>query len=180
MFKARIGAGVVAASFWMAGMAGPAQAVVSWDQVAAADATVTAASPALNVGTNTILTTGAGTRTYFRVDVPNPVTRAVLKIFPTADGLGSKIYLTSTSWSESAITWSNAPAQGRYVASTGRVKVGRWVEIDVTSAICPPPTLICNPGSVAFVMTDIGRGTTTYASREHWLLAGPRLRLTAA
>jgi hypothetical protein len=147
-----------------------------WDQVAEADARVSSADPLTNFGSEDFLATGRGSQTYFRVDIPQPTTRAVLKLFPLSSGPGSNIFLTSDDWDEQAITWNSRPALGQYVGSTGPVQIGEWVEIDVTAFICSsPPLVVCHQGPVSFALT--GRGTTEYASREHWLLAGPRLVL---
>jgi hypothetical protein len=150
---------------------------IHWDQVAEGDARVSSTDPQTNFGSEDILATSRGNQIYFRVDIPQPTTRAVLKLFPLSNGPGSQIFLTSSNWDEQAITWNSRPALGQYVGSTGPVQIGKWVEFDVTQFICSPaPLVVCNRGPVSFALTS-GRGPTEYASREHWLLAGPRLVL---
>jgi chitodextrinase len=48
---------------------------------------------------------------------------------------GGKFYAAGSSWSESKVTWSNAPAAGTLIATLGTVPGSSWVAVDVTSLI---------------------------------------------
>jgi hypothetical protein len=152
--------------------------VVSWERVTDADVTVVSATPNRNFGATETLRTAPGVRSYFRVKIDKRANVAVLKLFPMADGPGSKLYLASPDWNESTMTWKGAPPVGAFVANTGPVTMGVWVAIDVTSAVCRPgPLPGCRPGTVGFVITS-PKGSSEYAAKENWLQAGPRLVLS--
>ena len=152
--------------------------VVSWERVTDADVTVVSASPNRNYGPAETLRTAAGVRSYFSGKFDKRACVAVLKLFPTADGPGSRIYVASADWNEDEMTWKNAPPIGAFVANTGPVSMGVWVTIDVTSVVCKPgPLPGCRPGTFGFVITS-PKASNQYASREDWLQAGPRLVLS--
>jgi Bacterial Ig domain/K319L-like, PKD domain len=53
----------------------------------------------------------------------------------SSDKGGDFYAIADTSWTESGVTWSNAPAAGSLVASLGAVTKDTWYEVDVTSLI---------------------------------------------
>ncbi|MCA1676107.1 MAG: DNRLRE domain-containing protein, partial [Actinobacteria bacterium] len=66
----------------------------------------------------------------------------------------------STTWSETAVTWTNQPAiQGAAVASLGSVSQNTWYELDVTSAIT-------GNGTFSLGMTSTSADGADYDSRE--------------
>ena len=64
---------------------------------------------------------------------------------PSPDG--GSVYRVADGWSETAITWANAPAvAGSSLASAGATATGSWVEYDVTPAVT-------GNGPVSFAIT---------------------------
>lgn len=66
------------------------------------------------------------------------ITRAHLRLYATnASAIGGKFYQASNNtWQEGTVTWDNAPAAGASpLGSLGRVSVGNWYEVDLTSLI---------------------------------------------
>jgi hypothetical protein len=62
-----------------------------------------------------------------------------MKIYPVAD----------TSWTEGGLTFTNKPAFGPLLATSGASTSGQWLEIDVTSAVAGNGTLGLGFGSVS-------------------------------
>jgi PKD repeat protein len=89
------------------------------------------------------------------------VLSARLRLFATDDtNFGGRVFPTSTAWSETGITWANAPAAtGALIASQGPHDEETWVEFDVTSAIG-------GGGSVSFLLTSTSTDSAYYSSRE--------------
>jgi hypothetical protein len=123
--------------------AGTASAAVTQSSVtASADSSVDAGRPAANNGTSSSLPVDASPtqRAYLRFPVPVPagkrVTGGLLTVTPNQSNSGGVTVRTaSDSWSESRITWSNAPAPGRVLARSGAVKAGTPVQIEVTDGL---------------------------------------------
>ncbi|MCZ7573770.1 MAG: DNRLRE domain-containing protein [Ardenticatenaceae bacterium] len=97
-----------------------------------------------------------------------PVQRATLRLFVTdASDVGGSIftvssnYLNSTTpWTESGLTWNNAPTLGSTPLSTaGSVAAGNWVEFDVTAGIQ-------GNGTYSFGMRSSSSNSVYYNSRE--------------
>jgi hypothetical protein len=77
--------------------------------------------------------------------------------------------VSSTSWDESTITWSNAPAySGTVIGKIGSVVVNTWYEIDVKSQIS-------GDGTVSFALESPSTNTVKYRSRESGATWAPRL-----
>ena len=129
----------------------------------AADAYVYELNPNGNYGDNSALRTDASPlmHSYLRFNVPTlngTVTSATLRVFAeTTSGLGYEVRSTSGGWDESTITYSNAPAFGGVVGTSG--SGSGWLEADVTS-------LVAGEGEVNFVMTTSDTTATRYSSRE--------------
>jgi len=66
---------------------------------------------------------------------------------------------SSTPWTESGLTWNNAPALGALHGWTGRPAAGTWVEVDVTSAIT-------GNGTFSFAVSGGSRDQVGYSSSE--------------
>jgi hypothetical protein len=133
---------------------------------AVADATVVQSTPGTNAGTTTSLTTdGSPVKwSYLRFDVSGvagSVTSAKLRLYVSnGTGDGPRVYATSTTWSETAITWNNKPAAtGSLLTDAGSIPAGRWVELDVTGAVT-------GNGSVAFVLQPTSSDGLYVNSRE--------------
>jgi len=77
---------------------------------------------------------------YLRFDVQGltgSVTSATLRVYAnSASSLGYDVYTVSdNTWTESTITYSNAPAMGSQLGSSGTFSAGTWTSVDVTSYI---------------------------------------------
>ncbi|MCB8976245.1 MAG: DNRLRE domain-containing protein [Ardenticatenaceae bacterium] len=104
------------------------------------DAMTLSSRPTLNYGSSTTLGTDASPdiRSYLKFNVSGldgAVASATLRVFVNSGNAPFEVaQVSSTSWSESSITYSNAPTIGSVINSAGSVSSG-WIEIDVTSAI---------------------------------------------
>jgi PKD repeat protein len=70
--------------------------------------------------------------------IGGPVTLVRLRVFVTdASTVGGSAYLVSNAWTESGITWANAPALPATAAAsnTSTAALGTWVEWDLTSVV---------------------------------------------
>jgi hypothetical protein len=134
---------------------------------AAADAWVDSSSPSTNHGSSTLLNTATGgpyRNIYLRFDVSGltqPVTKATLKLVTqttTAKGVSLGPVADNT-WGESTINWTNAPAIGSAVASSGVFNAGDTVSIDVTP-------VVKGNGTVSMGITTTALVDKTFSSRE--------------
>ena len=113
---------------------------------------------------------------YLRFDLSGfsgSVQQATLRLYATSDSpFGFDVHaLADTSWLESTLTWSNAPAFASAIsASSGPVNANSWVSVDVTS-------LVAGNGSVGFVLTSADPLGFYLASRETGVTA-PQLLVT--
>ena len=134
---------------------------------ATADAPVKSSSPTKNYGTLADLRTRSGDpaySSYIRFDpsgLSGAPTKAVLRLFVTdASKAAGVIARTGTTWAESTITYTNAPAAvGPVLATLGQTVLGTWVEIDVTSAVT-------GNGPVAFLLSGTTTDSAIFTSRE--------------
>jgi photosystem II stability/assembly factor-like uncharacterized protein len=138
------------------------------------DAWVNAKSPSSNNGSTAELRIRGGSQTnraYLKFDVSG-VTSAIesatlrLRVIDAGpDGgsvfKGSNTFAgTSTPWTESALTWSNAPApSGSALDVAGPVSLNAWVDFDVTSAVT-------GNGTFSFVLTSTSNNAVDYGSSE--------------
>jgi hypothetical protein len=89
-------------------------------------------------------------------------TSAKLRLWVTnPSSAGGSVYRVSNSWSETGITWNNAPGVGTSprLALLGTTTVGRWVEVNVTSAIT-------GNGTFSFRISVGNSNQAEYATRE--------------
>jgi len=133
---------------------------------AGADAKVRSSRADNNYGLETDLRVKEGSTiydSYLRFDVTAPggsVVSAVLRLYAT-DGSddGGTLYEVDDGWTETGITWNNAPAiGGAPLGSLGAVSPG-WVEIDVSA-------VVTGPGSYSFALTSDDSNSAYYSSRE--------------
>jgi PKD repeat protein len=145
-----------------------AEAVPIQAFVPAADARVSSAKPTTNYGADASLRVRAGTTVYqsfLRFDLAGlaglGIVSAKLRLLTTdASDDGGSVYEVASGWTESGITWSNAPAiGGAPLAAAGPVAAGQWVELDVTSAVR-------GDGSVSFALASASSNSAYYSSRE--------------
>lgn len=144
---------------------------------ASADAYVLSGSSRSNYGTKTtLLVDGSPTaRTYLKFNVAGVGTKTVvsatLRLYAVdpSDTGGRLHRVTTTSWSETAITWSNKPS---YTAATigtfGSIVAGAWYDLDVTSQVA-------TDGTVSFALESTSSNGADYRSREGGAATAPQL-----
>ncbi len=145
------------------------QAATVASVVVTADAKVQADTPDTNYGTSTALgvrgpsTTSPLMRSYLRVVVSglgHAPASARLDLYSYAtSATGVQISLAADSWTETGITWANAPAVGAPVATVAPLTSNTTASADVTSAIT-------GDGTYTFVVTTTSATGKTFASRE--------------
>ena len=144
-----------------------------------ADALVDSTTPGANHGAAAQLGVDGSPlkRSFLKFDIgATPVTRAVLRLHTAADGNagstaggGSVAAVTTTSWSETGLTWSNQPAIGATAGTLGPVARGAWYEVDVTAAV--------RGGVVSLALLSPHADGADYDSRES--AAAPQLVVTS-
>ncbi|MEE8370369.1 MAG: DNRLRE domain-containing protein, partial [Dehalococcoidia bacterium] len=89
------------------------------------------------------------------------VTSATLRLYAVSDAADAgSVYAIEEDWSETGVTWANAPAVGRKLADLpGPAQAGSWIEVDVT------PDVAGGADLDLYVMSW-GSDPVTYASRE--------------
>lgn len=133
---------------------------------AKADAYVSSTHKRTNYGGSSVLKVKSGVyRSYVKFAVTGltkPATSAKLRIWVTnpSSSAGS-VYRVSNSWTQSTLTWNNAPIIGSSprLALLGTTTTGTWVEINVTSAIT-------HNGSFSFRISGGNTNQAEYATRE--------------
>ncbi|MDD5368772.1 MAG: DNRLRE domain-containing protein [Anaerolineaceae bacterium] len=145
-----------------------------------ADASVSADSRNTNYGSNLSLKTVDDPRSvsYLRFRIPElendrQISKAILHLYVnSASGSGFTVRRVSgEAWSESQITYANAPMPGESIASSGRPATGHWIAVDVTA-------LIRNEaGSYSLALLARQGAWNSFASRESGEHA-PQLVLT--
>ena len=89
-----------------------------------------------------------------------------------ASTAGGSVFTVGNSWTETGITWNNAPPiSGNSLGTAGAATVGTWVEFDVTSAIASG-----NP--VSFAVSGGNTNAVDYSSRSG--TQSPQLVITTA
>ncbi|HVK24223.1 MAG TPA: DNRLRE domain-containing protein [Actinokineospora sp.] len=148
-----------------------------------ADATAAAATPGVNVGGAVQLGVDGSPveRTFLKFGVTGlagSVTSAKLRLHvgtttnaeSVAGGTISRV--SNTSWSETALTWSNQPVvDGAALGALGAVQRGAWYDVDVSAAVA-------GNGTVSFALTSTNGDGVDYDSRES--AAPPQLVITTA
>ena len=138
---------------------------------AVADASVKSTSLNTNYGSDTSLRVRQGTsatdttyHTYLKFDVSGlggTVTGAKLRLYVTdASPDGGRVFPVANTWTESAITYGNAPTIGATsVGSAGITTAGGYVDIDLGIAIG-------GNGTYSFALTNTSSNSAYYSSRE--------------
>lgn len=114
--------------------------------LAAADTYVQADRPTENFGSSVRWSTEGRTNIWrhgllrFNVTVPagEKITSAKLRAYSEASTTASEyvdVYTTAGGWTETGVTWNNAPARGTWLGKTGGFAAGAWVEWDVTKGV---------------------------------------------
>jgi hypothetical protein len=87
-------------------------------------------------------------------------------------GSGGQFHGTGSTWSESTVTWSSAPAAGATINSLGAVSSGRWYEVPVTS-------FVPGDGIYSFRINSSSSDGADYTSSEGTSSQAPQLVVTA-
>jgi glucose/arabinose dehydrogenase len=131
-----------------------------------ADAYVRWNKTSQNFGTATSLLVRSGQyRTYLMFTVSGlsgPAQNARLRLWVTgaSSNAGSVYKLTGTSWTETGITWGNAPPiSGSPVAVGGAAAAGTWVEFNLGTAIT-------GNGTYTLAISNGSTDQAAYSSRE--------------
>lgn len=120
---------------------------------------------------------------YLRFDVgalDSAVTKATLSLHVQANAAGPSRStgrvqrVASTTWSETATTWSNRPAVGAVVApARGAAAAGAWINFDVTTAVR-------SGGTLSFAVVQDDPDGVFYDSREGPAAYRPLLAVSTA
>jgi hypothetical protein len=107
---------------------------------------------------------------YLKFDVAgiSGVNSAKVRLYVTDDGVDAgKLHLVSnaykgstTLWKQSGINWNNAPEiTGTPLSAVGAVRVGDWIEFDVTAAVH-------GDGLYSFALANASSNTIAFSSRD--------------
>jgi hypothetical protein len=144
-----------------------------------ADAKINAGSPDSAYDTADLWLKGKQRASILKFDLTGrpsgTVDRAVVRVYVLVPSkVGGTLYRTSTSWSETSVTWNTRPAVvGAALSSNGRIAAGDYIEFDVTAAVR-------DGGTVSFLLTDGGKNSAVFAAREAGTSTAPELLLTIA
>jgi PKD repeat protein len=132
-----------------------------------ADAEVSLSSPKTNYGTTSQLRlrTGSTTKRSYLAFAPTGLTGTIisakLRLYVN-DGStdGGSVYVVGNSWTETGITWNNAPViSGSALSSAGSAAAGTWKELDLK-------TSIGRDGTYSFGLANASNNIAGYESRE--------------
>jgi hypothetical protein len=144
----------------------PTAASQQYSFAAQADAYVHSALPDRNFGRTSQLAAWdqPEINSYLRFDVQGTsgaIGSATLRLFALSSSSdGIEVHgVASNGWSETGITYNNAPAMGGVVGSSGGYGAGQWLEIDVTS-------LVNGNGPVSLAFTAAGSQYQALMARE--------------
>jgi parallel beta-helix repeat protein len=147
--------------------------------VPVADSYVNADLPSTNYGSSSSLRVDGSpfVNSYLRFNVQGlvgTVTKATLRVYATSSSsVGYDIHSVSdNSWGETTINYTNAPAFGSVVASSGSFSAPLWTEVDVT-------VLVNGDGTYSFALTTTHTTAISFASRQAGANA-PQLVITTA
>ncbi len=167
--RRRSGALAALAAAGLLGSVVSATAVSATDSivVAAADAYVSAGSKSTNFGSASTLKVDASPviRSYLRFDVALPagasITAATLRLHTTSTSTaaGVRVRPVGAAWSEKSITYTNSPAPGSVIASSGK-----WSGTGYKSI--PLPLAGVRAGSNSFVLETTSTSGLAFKSRE--------------
>src|SRR6478672_7787254 len=134
-----------------------------------ADAYVKQGSPTTNYGTASSLqvngVSNPGMEIFMRftfTGLTGTVQSVRLRVYATTNGTknGPAVYGTSTSWTETSITWNKRPARtSGAVDNKGNIGINSWAEYDVTS-------LVAGNGTFSFVLAADSSDGVWFSSRQ--------------
>ena len=140
-------------------------ATTSFSVVTAADALIRWNKATTNFGTLTYLRTRSGQyRSYVKFTVSGlsgPASSAKLRLWVTdASSTAGSAYLVASTWTETGITWNDAPViTGSALSTIGSAPLGTWVEFNVGAAIT-------GNGTYSFAISGGSTDAVDFASRE--------------
>jgi hypothetical protein len=146
---------------------------------ASADAYAFRNNPYTNFGNTTTLLVDYSpeARTYFKFNVSGigakQVVSAKLRLYAVdpSDAGGRLHRVTSTSWSETGLTWYNKPSYlSTVIGSIGTVVANAWYEIDVKSVVTAD-------GTYSFALESTSTNGADYVSRQGATANRPQLVL---
>jgi hypothetical protein len=131
--------------------------------------------PASNFGASNMLRLYGGPlgASYLRFDVenlPGTVVRATLRLYannPSISGYQVRA-VTNNAWSESTLTYANAPPIGELITSSEPFEVRGWTSVDLTS-------LVKGSGTYDIVLITFNATPFSLASRDAIPLYRPQL-----
>ena len=136
---------------------------------AVADATAKSASPDANFGTAYSLAAKSPSDTdpstvisYVKFQVsglPSTPTKVVLRINTYSANPGLQVWQTDNSWTETGLTYADAPVMSTLIGAMPDVSNNAWTELDVTS-------VVTGNGTYTFGFTSTRTTAKTFASRE--------------
>ncbi|MFL5723441.1 MAG: DNRLRE domain-containing protein, partial [Chloroflexota bacterium] len=133
---------------------------------ATADAYVSSAHKSTNYGSSTVLKVRKDVyRSFVKFSVTGlsrAPSSARLRLWVTNPSTsGGSVYRVSNSWTQSGITWNNAPIIGSAprLANLATTTSGTWVDVSVKSAIT-------GTGTYTFRITGGNTNQAEYATRE--------------
>jgi hypothetical protein len=88
-------------------------------------------------------------------------TSAVLRLFVNEGGAATVVSTTDNSWTETGITWDNAPAAGTLLGSSTPTATGAWIAIPL-----PPETLSAGNATYSFLVRTDKNDSISYSSRQ--------------
>jgi PKD repeat protein len=132
-----------------------------------ADSKVRSSKLGSNYGTEGNLRVRGGStvyNSYLKFDVVGlggSVQNATLRLYVNdgSDDGGTLFSVPDTSWSESGITFGNAPPFGGSLGNAGATSTGQWIEFDVTS-------VVAGEGQVSFGLSSSSSNSGYFDSRE--------------
>ena len=135
--------------------------------VASADAYVQSDQAGANFGTAATLNNVSGTPealAFLKFDVSGvsgTITKATFRVFTqTSSGSGYALRtVADTTWSETALNYTNRPAVGAVIGSAVNITANTWTSVDVTS-------VVKTTGTYSFEMNATSANLKKYASRE--------------
>jgi hypothetical protein len=94
-------------------------------------------------------------------DLSGTVTKATLRLYTTSSSAtGYQVMqVSSQTWEEGLVTYSNAPAPGTVAGSSGNFAAGNWTTVDVTS-------FITGNGIYDLALTTSSTATLNFSSRD--------------
>ena len=153
----------------------PTPVITTFKFVPAADAYISKTKPTLSFGASNMLRVYGGPlgASYLRFNVqglPGSVAHASLRLYANSQSKsGYQVHVVEdNSWSESAITYQNAPPAGNLITSTEAFPARQWTSVDLTSAVR-------GNGTYSFVVITFNGDPLSFASREAILPYRPQL-----